>query len=284
MTETRRTKQTRDELRATLLTAGQEIVREEGLETGSNNLTFKRVFQRIEDDTGVRITNASVIRRVWENQADFQADVLVAIAQDEGRPEADLVIQAVTRFLDDLDLSSAPARARALQELCRLGGAASSEAIADSSHWTLWISVVAMATTLADSERRRRMQSALLDGYAAVTKFWEETYGLLMPTFGLRIRRPWTMRQFTMAVTAYGEGCSLRDRIDGHSEVITRPTGPGGADQEWTLFAVGLEALVHQFFEVVPQAGPSGDGGDGPPTTGEHPVQGLDPVASWSVG
>jgi hypothetical protein len=249
MSDRPKQKLSRDELRATLLAAGQEILHEEGLETGSSNLTFKRVFERVEEKSGLRLTNASVIRRVWENQADFQADVLAAIAYDEGRPEIDLTISAVVFLFEGADLSTPGSRARTLAEMCRLGGEASSEAIASSSNWSLWISVVAMATTATRPDQRRRVQSALLDGYESVTKYWEETYAGLMGVLGVRIRPPWTMRQFTMAVTAYSEGCSLRQRIDGYSERIVRPTGPNGEDQEWTLFAVGLEALVHQFFE-----------------------------------
>jgi len=33
---------------------------------------------------------------------------------------------------------------------------------------------------------------------------------------------------------------------------LIRPTGPNGEDQEWSLFAFGLEALVHQFLEPDP--------------------------------
>src|ERR1035441_8409306 len=79
VTEPRQTKQTREELRAALLEAGREILLEEGLEPGSSNLTFKRAFDRVEKKTGLRLTNASVIRRVWEDQADYQAQALVAL-------------------------------------------------------------------------------------------------------------------------------------------------------------------------------------------------------------
>ena len=245
--------QSREELRATLLEAGREILHQEGLETGSNNLTFKRVFERVEQQSGRRLTNASVIRRVWQNQAEFQADVLVSIALDESRPEADQTVQAVVALLDDLDLSTAESRARSLRELCRVGGAASADAIAGSPNWQLWISVVAMATATNSPDQRHRVQAALMEGYGAVTKFWDETYGALIELFGVRIRHPWTMHQFTIAVTAYSEGCSLRTRIEGSPELIVRPTGPDGEDQEWTLFAIGLEALVHQFFEPDPE-------------------------------
>ena len=210
----------------------------------------------MERKTGLRLTNASVIRRVWENQADFQADVLVSIAQDEGRPETDLTVQAVAALLDGLDLSTVEARARSLREVCRVGGAVSADAIANSTNWALWISVVAMATATALPDQRGRIQAALLQGYGSVTKFWEETYTAVMQLVGLRVRQPWTLRQFTIAVTAYSEGCSLRQRIEGHTEVIVRPTGPNGEDQEWTLFAAGLEALVQQFFEPDPDFTP----------------------------
>ncbi len=256
MAEKRKTKQTREGLRTTLLEAGQEILREEGLETESSNLTFKRVFERVEQKTGVRITNASVIRRVWENQADFQADVLVAIAHDEGRPEAELAVQAVAAVLDRIDLSTVESRAAALREVCRVGGAASNDAITDSTSWSLWITVLAMATATKRSVERRRIQEALLDGYEAVTLFWEELYAGLAQLLGMRVRPPWTMRQFVMAVTALSEGCSLRQRLTGRVERVLRQTGPNGEDQEWTLFASGLEALLHQFFEVDPDFAP----------------------------
>jgi hypothetical protein len=39
--------------------------------------------------------------------------------------------------------------------------------------------------------------------------------------------------------------------------MMIRPTGPNEEDQEWSLFAVGLEALVHQFLEPDPEFTPS---------------------------
>ena len=62
------------------MTAGLAILHEEGLGIAVRELTFKRVLDRVEADSGIRVTNASVIRRVWEHQADFQSDVLAAVA------------------------------------------------------------------------------------------------------------------------------------------------------------------------------------------------------------
>ncbi len=262
MTGIRQPRRSRDDLRRTLLEEGRQILIEEGLDSGSSNLTFKRVFERVEMKTGVRITNASVIRRVWDNQSEFQADVLVAIAEDEARPEVGEAVDAIAAELSHLDLSTPESRSRALRELCRIGGNASSAAIAKSTNWPLWMTIVAMATATS-SEQQRRIRSALGEGYRSVAEFWNKNYAALMEMLGLRIRHPWTMPQFTMAVTAFSEGCSLRQRTTDDLEVIARPTGDHGKDQEWSLFAVGLEALVHQFFEPDPEFEPPASSSDG---------------------
>jgi hypothetical protein len=37
---------------------------------------FKSAFDRVEAETGVKLSNASVIGRVWGNLVDYQTDVL----------------------------------------------------------------------------------------------------------------------------------------------------------------------------------------------------------------
>ena len=71
---------------------------------GAESLTFKKVFDRVAQDEGVRLTNASVIPRLWLNQAEFQADVLAALAVEESEGEIDLTVDAVIPILDGADL------------------------------------------------------------------------------------------------------------------------------------------------------------------------------------
>ena len=95
-------RRTRAELRALLLDAGVEVLLEEGLGTGAEHLTFKRVFDRVAATSGFRVTNASVIGRIWDNQAEFQSAVLTSVAAEEVTDQelsmreatADLVIAA----------------------------------------------------------------------------------------------------------------------------------------------------------------------------------------------
>lgn len=246
------TRRSREEMRTRLLEEGRELLLTEGLEAGSSNLTFKRVFDRVEAKTGIRITNGSVIGRIWQNQADFQADVLVTIARDEAR-RAQGSGQRVISMLGALDMTTPESRARALREICRVEGNASSTAIDQATNWPLWINVVAMATTTARPDIQARIKAALADGYLSVTKFWSENFIALIGVLGLRVRHPWSMDQFSMAAIAYAEGCALRQLASGHVEIMIRPTGPNEEDQEWSLFAVGLEALVDQFLEPDPE-------------------------------
>jgi hypothetical protein len=262
----------REELRTLLLEQGQAILQEEGLGSGAVSLTFKKVFDRVESDTGIHLTNASVIRRVWENQAEFQTDVLAAVAEDENRDEVDRTIGAVAPLLEGLDLTTVDSRDRALRELCRVGGAANVEAVRESGYWPLSIAVWAVAVFDARPRHRQQLESALTTGYDAFTARITEAYAGLAAFLGLRLREQFTMQQFAVAAEAFGEGCGLRDRV-GHTDLrgITRHTGPGDDPQEWTLFAVGFEALVRMFFEFDPDWQPPGRGqpsSDAEPPTG----------------
>lgn len=258
MTAPRQPKLTREELRLLLLDTGRTLLIEEGLGTGVDSLTFKRVFERVEVDTGRRISNASVIRRVWENLADYQADVLVTIAGQDGLGEFDETFAALEPVFASIDLSSPEARVRSVREVCRVGGAANILALLESPHWSLWIAVWALATAenLRPGGQRLdhqlRIRQALLEGYKGTTRLWEDAYRSLVQALGLRPRRPLTVHQFTVTVGALAEGCSLRQRLDPDMDGILRPTGPDGEDQEWSVFAIGLEALQRLYFEPDP--------------------------------
>ncbi len=245
----------RAELRSMLLEAALEILREEGLQTGSVNITFKRVCDRVQVRTGVQVTNGSVIKRIWDNQAEFQADVLVAVANDQSRPELGLIFNALAPLLDEADLSNPESRARLVQQVCRVGGQANAIATAESPNYPLWMHVVATALTTPHAQQRERILLALRDGYTSFTKLWEESFAALAALLGLRIRPDSDISEFVMVITALDQGFSLRHRINGEIGYVTRPTGPNGEDEDWTLFALGLEALVHQFFEPDPRYG-----------------------------
>lgn len=247
-----RKRQPKRELRQSMIDAGRAILHEEGIETASNNLTFKRVFDRVERDTGRHVTNASVIKRIWDNQSDFQADVLIEIAHDDQRPEVEATIGAVNEVLASVDLTTPEGRLAAMSQLCRVAGRASRGAIAESTSWPLWISIVTIATTSQDPHQKERLCQALAEGYRSVAEFWTGVYAGLTQHLGLRLRGPRTMLQFANAVSALSEGDSLRQHVMNETLLLDLPTGPDGEVQEWSLYGVTLEALAKQFFEPDP--------------------------------
>ena len=252
MTTDRRPRQSREDLRVLLLAAGRSILLEEGLGTVADALNFKRAFDRVESETGIRLSNASVIGRVWANLDDYQTDVLVELASDTGRSNVSEIAELVGAVLSERDLSTAAARSEALSEVCRVVGEALSDALRRSASWSVWINVWTMATSSDLPDRYERVLSALMRSYDAINQQGEEAFGSLMALFGYRIKEPLTVPQFLNAVGALSEGCSLRDRVDTKMLGIARPTGPRGEDQEWTIFGIGLHGLVLEFFELDP--------------------------------
>ncbi len=183
MTTTRRPRLGRDELRSLFIEAGRAIVREEGLGTGGEMLTLKRAREWVEADSGIHVTNASIIGRVWDSQVEFATDVLVAIAADYSSTEIEDTLRVVAPILSDVD-SSSEARRSALRELCRVGSATQIEALRRSQEFFRWIAVWALTGLGAASDNRRRIESALQQSYVLVTEHLDGIYQLILDLLG----------------------------------------------------------------------------------------------------
>jgi len=244
----------RDETRAMFIQAGQAILREEGLGTGGEALTLKRVSDRVHAEHGIRFTNASLIGRIWANQSAFQTDVLATIASNDSNAEVEASLDRMAPFLASMDTSTEEARRWTIRELCRVMCAVHIDTLRNSTDWSLWIGIWALTAVGTAPERRRRVDEALRQSYLDVTDQMEAIYRSLLDLLGFRPRQGLTIRQFAIAVAALTEGCVLRDRVDGaQMNHIVRPTGRDGEDQEWTLFGIALVALVEQFVELDPE-------------------------------
>lgn len=242
---------TRNELKELLLATGLEMLREEGLGTGAERLTFKRVFDRVEDERGLRVTNASVIRRIWRDNQDYQADVLTLVVSEELSEAVEAAAKKAEQVLRKADLSSPGGRRAAVSELCRQAGGAHADALTESRAWHLFIAAWGNIASRPESDWDQRISEAARATYAEITRRDAEVMAGLAETVGLQLRPGFTLQQFVLAVVAFSEGCALRDRIDPASTRRVRlPSGPGGRRQDWRLFAVGLEALVWHFFEL----------------------------------
>ena len=246
----------REDTRKMFIEAGRAILREEGLGTGGETLTLKRVSARVESDFGIRFTNASIIGRIWDSQSEYQTDVLAIIAADDSNSEVEESLDRMSPFIASMDTSSEESRRWSLQELCRVVSEVHIDTLRRSTDWSLWIGIWAITAVGSAPERRKRVDDALRQSYLDVTDQMERIYSSLMDVLGYRVCGGVTVRQFAIAAAALTEGCVLRDRVDAaQMSGISRPSGRHGETQEWTLFGLALHALTEQFFELDPEWG-----------------------------
>ena len=212
------------------------MLREEGLGSGVERITLTRVFRRL-DDRGVKLTHASVLGRIWSDQREFQSDIVTAVARGDISDEVEGTTEGFASLFTSMDLSSTTGRRQGVSDLCRMMGEISLDELTDSASWPIWVGI-----------------SAITASYENLTTNYMGLYRWAIDHLGLRLRHPLTLRQMTIAISALVEGCALRDQVDHDSmRRIPRPTGTHGELEEWTLFGIGLEALVWQFLELIPR-------------------------------
>ena len=275
---TPRPRRSRAELRALLIQSGLEVLREDGLGSGAEHLTFKRVFERVAVSTGTRVTNASVIGRLWENQAAFQSEVLAHVAADEVVDQEHAVMAAVSGVAESADLSTIASRRSVLRELFRVTAEANLQVGTASRSWATVIGVWALASGARGTANTDRIHEAIGRSHAATDRRSIAATEALMEFLGLRVRHPLTADQFSRSCSALVEGCALRDRAGQRIRGIELPTGPDGEVQEWTILGIGMDALAEQFFEPDPDWTPDGvDRSVAPPGGWASAGTGIDP-------
>src|SRR5262245_15645209 len=110
---------TRYELRELLLAAGTEVLLEEGMRCGLDHVTFPKVFERVQTQTGRRVTRASVYDRLWTSQEEFQWEVLARVIEDASSIDQ-RTRRRINRILANADYETEAGRMSGLRDLCQL--------------------------------------------------------------------------------------------------------------------------------------------------------------------
>lgn len=242
----------RDELKVLLVEVGLELLIEEGLARGIERLTFKRVFDRADDRRGIRVTNASVIGRIWSDMAEFQADVLAAALQNDDHVGMEETILAAAQVIAGADLVTVAGRRGATVEVIRVACAAHVDALTGAPKADINMGLRGLAVARLPMEQESPTGVIVRRTYEEFALRWEFVFEHAFNLIGVRLRPGFTLRQLSMLAISLTEGFAVWDRVDPvRSRHILRPTGPAGQQQEWTLFSLGLEALVWQFAELL---------------------------------
>lgn len=247
-----------------MLQAGRQILVEEGLGVGAETLTFKKVFARVERERGIRITNASVIGRVWTNQDEFRADVVAQAASKMLKADEEYLVSEYQRVAMEAHeavgaypVDTEESRTARMLEMIRHS---STTGMGDSNdlHHTMLRTVVWMMAAFSggESPSNEELVASLRAGYVSALDRHEELIRLAAASIGFRLRPGMTFRAFTQAQIALVEGNVVRRGVFGQLPPAFLPTGPEGSDQEWSIVALGIRALTQQFFELDPEFQP----------------------------
>jgi AcrR family transcriptional regulator len=257
MADRSRSRRRATETKQLLVDAGVETLLEEGLGSGAEGLTFKRVYDRLEQTKDIRLTNASVIGRAFQTQEAFQAEVLATIAASDSQDFHELSEILLNEVLVRADLSTTESRWRCVSDLCRITGTVMLDTLRSSPVWRVWIGIWALAGSGQPTEEKLRLKDALLASYESIMRDTTGLYSAVLDFLGFRVRAPLTMAQGAAAIQALAEGSALRDLVDEQAmRHIRLPTGADGEPEEWTIFGMGLHTLIRQFIEPDPDWSP----------------------------
>ena len=92
------------------------------------------------------------------------------------------------------------------------------------------------------------------------TASYSLSYQWILESIGYRVRPGFTVSHFAMLAGALAEGVALRSKFDPDYRAETDLTlRPDGEVEGWSLFSVGLVALVDQYFEPDPDFDPTSE-------------------------
>lgn len=239
-------RRTGDETRTLLLRVGMQMLLERGVSAGVQHIRLQEVLRRAGLTTGAAY-------RLWADQSDYQRDLAVAMVRLRLSSPTDYARTAVTELIESGasgdDVIRAAASAHVRPAAVDMDDPA---AALDSQQFLIALALRTTAQTwpeLQEASRQRHRESI-----AAFAEF----YASLMEAYGLRMKSPLTVADFTEAMAAMGEGFAIR-ALEG----IEHPTYQAADDDEvppgeWTLFSLGVRALVNEFMTpIAPEAGGS---------------------------
>lgn len=241
-------RRTGDETRTLLLRVGMQMLLERGVSAGVQHIRLQDVLRHAGLTTGAAY-------RLWADQNDYQRDLAVSMVRLRLSGPADYARDAVRELIeagasgDDVIRAAAAAHVRT--------AAIDTSNPADALDAQQFLISLALRTTaqtwpeLTDASRQRHRES--IEAFA-------EFYAYLMEAYGLRMKSPLTVSDFTEAMAAMGEGFAVRalEGIDHPTyDVAERDDMPTGS---WTLFALAVRALVNEF--MAPIDGDADSAGD----------------------
>jgi len=226
--KTKRQRTTLDATRASLLEAGEELVRERARDRAS---TIAGALGHIRSsDVAARAgVSKGMIYHLWPSQEAYRRDLLIRLAH--------------STTVESFVATESPAVLEAFDSI--------DEAISTVSNLTLdralgdeqWFVFMEVSSFLANEDVRAAMAEGQADALAHASAF----FAAGLQRWGLRMRPGYRVEDLVLLTRALSRGITLQAKVS--TEALFEPR-PWRSEGEWSLYTVGIAALFDALTEA----------------------------------
>ncbi|MFT4228789.1 MAG: hypothetical protein QM602_00700 [Microbacterium sp.] len=227
-------RRTAEETRRLILDAALQLLLERGASAGVQHIRLQEVLRSVGLTTGAAY-------RIWADQDEFHRELAVEMMRLRFAPPAASATAAVAGGVGDAGTLDDAVRAAALDHVTY---AAQFHLKPESRDSHAFITALALRTAAGAWPELREASAARHE--ESIQDFCR-FYGAMMQRYGLRMRTPFTVRDFAEAMAALGEGFAVRAAEGLDHPVIDVATGDESISGRWTLFGIAARGLVDTF-------------------------------------
>ncbi|NNE96348.1 MAG: hypothetical protein HKN24_10000 [Acidimicrobiales bacterium] len=239
-----------------MIDAGTALLIERGYGHGGEQITYRRVFDRIEQESGVVVARAQVHGRIWASQNDFQLDVLAESCKPFVADGLQVAAEAALNAIQSVDRTEPDWQSRAVARAIRDGSFANVEALMASPSWLLGRAI--MSFHALSSNRSDRVSEALRSEYEASLSSWTNLFEATAVGLGLRAK-PWTRctlaqvcRIAAQFADVLSDGVVARSRMLGETQIYSVEIA-GDERAEWNILGLGAWCVIDHLMEPDPE-------------------------------
>lgn len=235
---------TLDECRNKLIQAAIALMRRRGVNLGLDNIslsdaiceagvTRSTAYRSLADD---HLAPQAVLRR------ELLLYLLMRYTRQENREAIRVAVeQELERHQARLESNDVVERTVAMRAIIRAGTNISYENAVASPERAI---LIALYGALRSTDTHDWRHEALADGERGMTVMFSSFYVDLLEVFDYQFKQGCTIERLTLSAAALLEGLAMRDGFNDELVMVDRASGPGGAVEKWSLFALGFESLV----------------------------------------
>lgn len=244
-------RRTRQELEDLVLAAGLEVLAASGPLPNVNGLTYKAVFNHLEQTKNIRVTHASVHERIWKNQTAFQIDVLSRAA--DALPAATFLsgTGAAAKVVETADLSTPEGRMWSTMEMIRVS---CNDDIASEDFTLSTFQAIrqVVARLPSDHPDHDDLVNTVSETRERIGGEYRQLFQFLVQALQLRVRPELELSLDDALRSLFAQVVALADGfvLDGPgANTLNLPTGVDGELQHWHLYSWSVWCAARTLLE-----------------------------------